>query len=82
MNIESLCILCLVLTLAVAIVLRVRRKDRLAAMTETELLEESFWAVQSGDYNNIFSREFERRQLQESPKERAIDEESISLHQP
>jgi hypothetical protein len=69
MIIASLCMLCLiaVVTVIVALTFRSRQNDKLAAMTDPELLGESFWAAQRGDYENIYSRELVRRQQPSRP---------------
>jgi hypothetical protein len=69
MIIASLCILCLIAVVIVLVALsfRSRQTDKLASMTDPELLGESFWAAQSGDYENIYSRELARRQQPARP---------------
>lgn len=44
MNCVSICMLCVVAALTAFVIYRAKQNDRLSAMTEPELLEESYWA--------------------------------------
>lgn len=55
-------ILCCAIVVLLVLIVRTRQNDKLARMTDSELLEESFWAGQDGDYDNKYDREFMRRQ--------------------
>lgn len=80
MNFVSICILCVVAALTAFVIYRAKQNDRLSAMTESELLEESYWAQQHGDYENIYGCELERRQKQ-ALVEPEVDQPSIVLDQ-
>jgi hypothetical protein len=80
MNFLGICILSVVAAFTAFVIYRAKQNDRLGAMTESELLEESFWAQQDGNGKNIYSRELERRQ-QPAPFEPEVDQASIALDQ-
>jgi hypothetical protein len=80
MTTQILCFLCLAVSVFLVVLLRRRRKSKLAAMTDADLLQESYWAAQSGDYDNVYGRELARRQAAGSRKTE-VDPESTVVHQ-
>lgn len=58
----SIFLLFIIVVVIVRIVIRTRRDDRLAAMTDEQLQIESYFAASGGDYPNEYSRERDRRE--------------------